>query len=134
MLEPEVAASVVAALATLLTAGGTEAAKKLGSAAAERLTGLYDRLKARLTSPLGQAALAAIKKAPARAEAQGTLRIALEEELATDPAFHAELAALLEELRSSPAGAFLASTIAGDANVNVQIAGSDNQVGVGKQS
>jgi hypothetical protein len=131
---PELAAAAVAVLAPYLAAGATEAAKKLGGAAAERLSGLYDKLKARLTSPLGQAALTEIEKTPARADAQGTLRLAIEQELAKDPAFRAELASLYEEIRSSAAGASLTSTIAGDGNVNVQIAGSAIQVGVGKPS
>ncbi|MDP9119772.1 MAG: hypothetical protein M3O15_00100 [Acidobacteriota bacterium] len=97
-------------------------------------TGLYDKLKARLTSPLGQVALAEIEKTPARTEAQGTLRMALEQELAQNPTFHVELASWVEEIRSSSAGTVLTSTLTGDDNVNVQIAGGGNQVGVGKPS
>jgi hypothetical protein len=128
----ELAAAAVAALAPYLSAGATEGAKKLGTAAAERLAGLYDKVKARLTSPLGQGALAAIERAPAKADAQAALRLALETELAENPAFHAELAGLVEELgRVSPGAVSQTSHITGDGNVSTQVAGSGNQVQVG---
>jgi hypothetical protein len=133
---PEVASAVVAVLAPYFAAGATEGAKKLGGAAAERLTALYDKVRARLTSPLGEVALAEIEKSPERGGAQEVLRLALEQELAKNPAFHAELAASIEEIRSCPAAApSLASTIIGTGNVNVQVAGSGNRIeGVGKLS
>jgi hypothetical protein len=128
----ELAAAAVAALSPYLSAGATEGAKKLGTAAAERLAGFYDKVKARLTSPLGQGAVAAIERAPAKADAQAALRLALETELAENPTFHAELAALVEELSgASPGGVSQTSHITGDGNVSTQVAGSGNQMQVG---
>jgi hypothetical protein len=136
MTVPEVAAAVVAVLAPYLAAGATEGAKKLGGTAAERLTALYDKVRARLTSPLGEVALAEIEKSPERGGAQEVLRLALEQELANSPVFHAELAGSVEEIRSDLAAApSLASSIMGTGNVNVQVAGSGNRIeGVGKLS
>ena len=130
----ELAVVTVAALAPFLTAGATAAAKKLGETATEALPSLFDKLKARLSSPVGQFALAAIEKAPDKADAQATLRMVLEEELAKDAAFHAELASLVEEIRSSTGGTSQSSTTIGVGNVSVQTAGIGHQVLVGKPS
>jgi hypothetical protein len=81
----ELAAAAVAALVPYLSAGAMEGAKKLGTATAERLGCLYDKVKARLTSPLGEGALAAIERAPTKADAQAALRLALEMEVAENP-------------------------------------------------
>jgi len=128
----EVAAAAVAVLSPFLSAGATEGAKKLGAEAAKRLAGLYDKVKTRLTSPFGQEALAAVERAPGKADAQAALRLALETELAENPTFHAELAALVEEFsRASLGEASQTSQTTGDRNVSIQQTGTGNQAQVG---
>jgi hypothetical protein len=74
------AAAAVAALSPYLATAATAGAKQLGTAAAGRLAGLYDKLKARLTSPPGQEALAELARAPAESDAQAALRLVLKTE------------------------------------------------------
>jgi hypothetical protein len=128
----DLATAAVAALAPYLATAATAGAKQLGTAAAEQLASLYDKLKARLTSPLGQGALAALARTPAKSDAQAAVRLALETELAENPAFHAELAALVEQLAAAgAAGVAQTSHITGDGNVSSQVSGSGNQVQIG---
>lgn len=132
---PELAAAAVTALAPYLASAATEGAKKLGGAAAEHLVALYDRIKARLTSPLGQEAIAAVEKDPAAADAQATLRLVLGKRLTEDPAFYEELARWLAEIApGAQAGVSLTQTTVGDGNVSSQIVGSGNQVQLGRSS
>jgi hypothetical protein len=126
---PELAVAAVAALAPYLSTAATEGAKKLGAAAAERLAGLYDKVKGRLRSSAGQEALAEFAKAPEDADTQGALRLALRKQLEEDPSFHSELAALVEEISRLHPAVVQTSTITGNGNLNVQISGSGNQVG-----
>ena len=132
---PELATAAVAALTPYLSAAAGEGAKKLGSAVADRLAGLYDKMKTHLGSPAGQEALADLAKTPEDADTQGALRLALRKQLAQDPSFHAELAALVEEISRLHPAVVQTSTIIGDGNLNAQISGSGNQVGpFGKSS
>jgi hypothetical protein len=133
--DPQFAATAVTALVPYLKMGAASLAKKLGSSAGEHLTGLYGKVKARLTSSAKEA-LADLEKAPADADAQAALRHHLKKQLADDPALQAHLAELVEALRLERTTQILqTSSIAGDHNVSVQIAGSDNEVsGVGKPS
>jgi hypothetical protein len=90
----------------------------------ERLDGLYDKMKTHLRSPAGQEALAELTKAPEDADAQGALRLTLRKQLAEDPSFHAELAALVEEISRLQPAVAQTSMITGDGNLNAQIVSS----------
>ena len=125
----ELAADTVEALKPYFSVAALEGAKKLGPIVVERLAGLYTKLKTRLRSPAGQEALAELAKAPEDADAQGALRLALRKQLAEDPSFHADLAALVEEISRLQPAVAQTSTITGDGNLNAQIVGSGNQVG-----
>jgi hypothetical protein len=130
-----IAATAVTALVPFLKTGATELAKKLGSSAGERLTALYDRVKARLSST-GREALADLEQAPDHADSQAALRQQLSKQLAADPSLHAVLAELVEALQSrETAWVLQTSTIIGDHDTNIQISGSGNQVsGFGRPS
>jgi predicted ATPase len=131
----ELATTAVQALVPYLSAAAMEGAKKLGPLAVERLAGLYDKMKIRVRSPAGQEALAELAKTPEDADAQGALRLALRKQLAEDPSFHTELAALVEEISRLHPAVVQTSAITGDGNLNAQISGSGNQVGpFGKSS
>jgi|ERR1700688_16740 len=124
----ELAAAAVTALVPFLKMGAGALAKRLGTSGAERLTSLYDKVKARL-SPSGKEALTDLEQAPAEPDSQATLRQQLRKQLAGDPALQTALAELVEALRSRETVQVLqASTIVGDDNTNIQIAGSGNQV------
>ncbi|MFL6262869.1 MAG: hypothetical protein ACJ76Y_24485 [Thermoanaerobaculia bacterium] len=125
---PELATATVTALVPYLAAAGTEGAKKLGGAAAERLTGLLGKLKTRLW-PAGHDALSDLEKAPADPDTQATLRQQLKKQLGDDADLHALLTALLDELRAAGPVITQTSTNVGTGNASVQIAGSNNQVG-----
>jgi hypothetical protein len=96
-------------------------------AGAERLAKLYDKVKARLTSPAGQEALADLHKTPKDPDAQASARLALKKALEADPAFQAELSALVEELREAD-GTVQSINSQGDNNTNIQVSGNHNQV------
>jgi hypothetical protein len=127
---PELAAAAVALLAPYLSQAATEGAKTLGKAAAEKLSTRDGKVKAGLASPAAREALGDLEKAPDDEDTRAALRKELKKRLAEDPAFQAELAALVEEIARTP-GVSIAqmSRIEGDGNVNVQIAGGGNQVG-----
>src|ERR1700730_149724 len=97
--DPQLAATAVTALVPYLKMAAASLAKKLGSSAGEHLPGLYDKVKARLTSS-GKEALSDLEKAPADADAQAVLRHHLKKQLADDPALQAHLAELMEALHS----------------------------------
>jgi hypothetical protein len=131
MLSASELAGAVAALTPFFSRAADEGAKKLGGAAAEHLVALYDKLKARLTSPRGREALAEAERSPLGAEAQTALRSAVEAELALDPGFYTELAAAMQKLAPQLRGGCGQSTLTvGDGNVSAQIAGSGNVVRV----
>lgn len=133
--DPEFATAAVTALVPFLKEGATELAKKLGASVGEHLTSLYNKVKTRLTHS-GKEALADLEKAPADADAQAALRLQLRKQLANDPGLQADLAELLQELRSGKTGDVLQSiSTVGDDNFSIQISGSGNQVsGFGKPS
>jgi hypothetical protein len=118
-------------LAASAAAGGL--AKKIGSVAADRLASLFDGIRARL-NPAARQVLADFERNPDQPPVQAALQYHLASQLAEDPALHAELTALIEELRANHlVGIEQISSIIGDQSVNIQIAGSGNQVrGPGK--
>ena len=127
---PELAAAAVALLAPYLSSAATEGAKTLGKAAAEKLSALYDKLKSRLDSPAGQEALGDLKKNPGDGDTQAALRKEIKKRLVEEPDFQSELAALIKELGRTPGISIRqTSSITGDGNVSVQIAGDHNEVG-----
>jgi hypothetical protein len=131
---PELATAAVTALVPYLAAAGTGGAKKLGEEMAERLAGLFGKLKARLL-PAGREALSDLEKAPTDPDTQATLRQQLKKQLGEDADLQALLTALLEELRSAAPALTQTSTIVGTDNTSVQISGSGNQVGdLGRKS
>jgi hypothetical protein len=132
---PELAAAAVTVLAPYLQVGTREFVKKLGSTAAEHIGGLFDRFKAHLAAPAKEA-LTDLEDAPEDLDVQAALRHQLKKQLAEDPSLQAHVAALLEALREGSAAAILqTSSITGDHNISVQIAGSGNRVGgLGKPS
>ena len=83
----------------LLAEGGKELAKKVGGEAGERIVKLYDKVKAKLTGG-GAEALADLEKQPKDADSQAVLRVQLKKALEADPAFRAELATLVEEIKA----------------------------------
>jgi putative protein kinase ArgK-like GTPase of G3E family len=131
----ELAGAAVTALVPYLKMGAASLVKKVGSTAGEHLGGLYDKVKSRLTSS-GKEALTDLEKAPADADAQAALRHHLKKQLSEDPSLQAHVAELVEALRSGKTAQVLqTSSITGDHNVSVQIAGSGNEVSdLGKRS
>lgn len=129
----ELATAAVTALVPYLSMGAGSLAKKLGTTAAERLTGVYDKVKVRLDKP-GKDALTDLETTPGDADAQGQLRLQLKKQLAGDPALQGALIELVDALRSPEATPVLqVATIVGDHDTSIQISGSGNQVsGVGK--
>ena len=121
---PDLAAATVTVLGPYLAAGGTEAAKEVGKTV---IKSLYDRVKARFEPQVTD-----LEKAPEDADAQAALRHALKKKLAEDPAFHAELSALVEEIARTNPGIVQTSTITGDGNVSVQVSGNGNQTWGGR--
>jgi len=90
---PELAAATVANLVYLSdVVDGTRAR------GGDRLIGSYVRLKTRLTSQVGQEALASFEQRHAAPDARAALRQALKSRLFEDPAFRAELDGLVEEI------------------------------------
>ena len=123
------AGSAVALVAPYLAEGGKELAKTIGSEASERIVKLYEKVKAKLTGG-GAQALADLKKQPKDADNQAALRVQLKKALEADPAFRAELATLVEEIKAKGGDQIIqTANITGDQNVTKQIAGSGNVVG-----
>jgi hypothetical protein len=122
------AGAAVALVAPYLAEGGKELAKKVGGEAGERIVKLYDKVKATLTGG-GAEALADLEKQPEDADTKAALRVQLKKALEADPAFRAELATLVEEIKAKGGDQIIQSAnIVGDQNVTTQIAGSGNVV------
>ena len=115
----EIAAAAVIYLAPYLAEAGKEAAKKVGGAAGDRVVKLYDTLKAKLTHPSAQQALADLEKTPEDADAQATFRSQLKKALAEDPQLLAELGSLMTEIERETGGVRQNIAITGDENVGV---------------
>jgi len=131
MIDPAiVATAVVSLLSPYFVEAAKEGAKKIGEATFEGAGKLYKTLKERFTEPAEEKALAKLEAAPEKPDAQAALRLFLEERLAAEPDFLAELARLVEEVQP---GVSIQQTanITGDGNSNVQISGSGNRVGNG---
>jgi hypothetical protein len=124
----EIATAAVIYLTPYLAEAGKEAAKKDGGTAADRVVKLYDALKAKLTHPFAQQALADLEKTPEDADTQATFRSQLKKALAEDPQLLAELGSLMTEIERETGGVRQNIAITGDENVGVQIAGSRNTV------
>ena len=111
----ELAVAAVALLAT-------KAVEAVGGEAGERIVKLYDKVKAKLTGG-GAEALADLEKQPEDADSQAALRVQLKKALEADPAFRAELAALVEEIKAKGGDQIIQSAnVTGDQNVTTQIA------------
>ncbi|HXO30568.1 MAG TPA: hypothetical protein VOA80_24715 [Thermoanaerobaculia bacterium] len=122
----ELAAAAVIALVPYLKMSAGSIAARLGTTAAERLTGLYDKVKGHLNHS-GQAALADLEQTPDHTDSQATLRQHLRKQLPTDLALQAALSELVEALQSpDTAQVFQTATVVGDGNSNIQIFGSAN--------
>jgi hypothetical protein len=122
------AGTAVALVAPYLAEGGKELAKKVGGEAGQRIVKLYDRVKAKLTAS-GAEALADLEKQPQDADNQAVLRVQLKKALEADPAFRAELATLVEEIKARGGDQIIQSAnIIGDSNVTTQFVGSGNVV------
>lgn len=122
------AGSAVALVAPYLAEGGKELAKKVGGAAGGRIVKPYDKVKAKLTGG-GAEALADFEKRPEDANNRAALRVQLRKALESDPAFRAELAALVEEIKAKGGDQIIQkANVTGDHNVTTQIAGSGNVV------
>jgi hypothetical protein len=123
----DLAAALVAALASHLGQVATLAAGALGPAAAKRLAELYDRVNERL-KPSAKHALEELGKAPSNQVAQATLRLELLSQLEEDPPLRAELGALVEDLR--PEGFAIDTHINGDGGGNKVVAIDGEDVAV----
>ena len=120
------AGSAVALVAPYLAEGGKELAKKVGGAAGERIVQLYDKVKAKLSGG-GAEALADLEQQPEDADSQAALRVQLKKALEADPAFRAELATLVEEIKAKGGDQIIqTANVTGDRNVTTQTAGSGN--------
>ena len=73
--------------------------RQVGGEAGERIVKLYDKVKAKLTGG-GAEALTDLEKQPQDADSQAALRVQLKKALEADPAFRAELATLVEEIKA----------------------------------
>ena len=74
--------------------------------------------------------MAELVETPTDADAQAALRQLVKKQLTGDAAFQVDLSGILDELRAAkPSGIVQTSDQTGGGNVNVQIAGSGNQVG-----
>jgi hypothetical protein len=116
----DLAAATVTVLQPYLVVGATEVAKSAAK-------GLYDWVKGRFEHQVTD-----LEKAPEDADAQAALRHALKKKLGEDPAVHAELSALVEEIARTNPGIVQTSTITGDGNVSNQVIGSGNQTWGGR--
>ena len=117
----ELAVAAVALLAT-------KAVEAVGGEAGERIVKLYDKVKAKLTGS-GAEALTDLEKQPQDADSQAALRVQLKKALEADPAFRAELATLVEEIKAKGGDQIIQSAnVTGDQNVTTQITGSGNVV------
>jgi hypothetical protein len=122
------AGAAVALVTPYLAEGGKELAKKVGGEAGAQIVKLYEKVKAKLTGGGGEA-LADLEKQPNDADSQAALRVQLKKALEADPAFRAELGALVEEIRAKGGEQIIQSAnVTGDQNVTTQIAGSGNVV------
>ena len=122
------AGAAVALVVPFLAEGGKELAKKVGGEAGERIVQLYDEIKAKLTGG-GAEALTDLEKQPEDADSQAALRVQLKKALEADPAFRAELATLVAEIKAKGGDQIIqTATISGDRNVTKQVAGSGNVV------
>ncbi len=73
--------------------------------------------------------MADLEKQPDDAANQAALRVQLKKPLEADPAFRAELGALVEEIKAKGGDQIVQSaSVTGDQNVTTQIAGSGNVV------
>ena len=128
-MDPTTLAGATVALVTpYLAEGGRELAKKLGGEAGQRIVKLYDKVKSKLTGS-GAEALVDLEKQPEDADSQAVLRVQLKKALEADPAFRAELTALVDEIKAKGGDQIIqTANIAGDSNVTTQIAGSGNVV------
>ena len=85
-------------------------------------------MKAKLTGG-GAEALADLEKQPKDADNQAALRVQLKKALEADPAFRAELATLVDEIKAKGGDRIIQiANVTGDQNVTTQIAGSGNVV------
>ena len=107
----------------------TKAMEKVGGEMGGRLVTLFDTVRGKLTGS-GAAALDDLEKKPEDVDRQAALRVQLRKALAADPAFQAELAALVEEIKTKGGDRIIQSAkVTGDRNVTTQITGSGNVVG-----
>jgi hypothetical protein len=117
----ELAVAAVALLAS-------KAVEAVGGEAGERIIKLYDKVKAKLTGS-GAEALTDLEKQPQDADSQAALRVQLKKALEADPAFRAELATLVEEIKAKGGDQIIQRVnVTGNQNVTTTIAGSGNVV------
>ncbi len=94
--------NVIAVLAPFLTKAGEELAKQAGKAETDKISALYQSLKARLKNhPTTAEALTDLGAAPDDEDAHAVLRLQLKKQLTTDPGFADRLRQMLGEIHKS---------------------------------
>jgi len=133
MISPDqLATETVAVLAPYVAKAGGEIAKRFGGAVAEKLGGIYQRLKEKLVSPGEQEALSDFEQNPGDADSGAALRLKLKKLFERDGELRRELADLVQD----PALKVVAQqtvSITGDNNAVAQVSGSGN-VTIGMKS
>jgi hypothetical protein len=126
----ELATAAVALVGPYVAKGAEELAKKVGAEVGSRVVKLWDALKAKLA---GKEALADFEKQPEDADQQASLRVQLRKALEADPEFRAEVTRLVEAIPTEQRAAIQQiANVTGNQNVTPQIAGSGNQVTIGR--
>ena len=88
-----------------------------------------------MTTPSVSAAVAELEKSPEDAGSQTLLQIVLKKELTANEALRDELIALLKDIGPEAPAVHQEAMQTGDDNINIQIVGSGNRVGIpGKKS
>lgn len=120
----QLATAAVAILSPYLAKGAEKIAEKLGG-------DLYERVKAKLTTPASRDALREIEKAPGDADAQGAVRLHLRKVLSEDAGFRQALQDLVTRIERERSHEIRqTATTVGTGITTIQITGSGNEVSV----
>jgi hypothetical protein len=126
----ELAGAAVALVGPYVAKGAEELAKKVGGEVGGRVVKLWDTLKAKLA---GKEALADVEAKPDDQRRWSALELQLEKVFEADPGFREAVAKLINEIPEEKRAAIQQIVnVTGDRNVTTEIAGSANQVNVGR--
>jgi hypothetical protein len=126
----ELAAAAVTLVGPYVAKGAEELAKKVGGEVGSRVVKLWDAVRGRLA---GKEALADVEAKPDDQRRWSALELQLEKALEADPEFRAEVTRLVEAIPTEQRAAIQQiANVTGNQNVTPQIAGSGNQVTIGR--